>query len=704
MNNKTLLRGLITIPFLLFSCLYAITGWTQDTLQVETLPEVTIHAQLQRTSAKSSVFTPTMSQKSSAQSAVDLLRQLAIPQININLMNNKVTTPTGAGVTLFINYIPASQQDIDGLLTTDVRRVEYLDFPIDPRFQGSEHVIHFIVHKYEYGGYTKLSVNENFLTGLSSNVSLFSKFAYKKMIYDLYVGASNYDLRNIGTSTIGTYSLLDESGNPKSITRKELFDKAHYKQNTYPITFRAFYEADKTQITNTVGFSYSEKPMARYAGTLFYEPTLGSDYQFTRDNPTKHRLITWNGFYFFVLQNGFQLSFSPFASYGKVNDNSLYSNTLPNSTAIENNAEEDQYRYGLTATLNKRLSDGQNILIRGYYGANKSDVSYRGTSPYENEFMSQYGGATLGYNFFNNKWNLNANASLQWEENRINKESIKELYPLFNISAGFSPSSKHSFRTYFHFGANYPGASVKTPNVLQENELMYITGNPDIRLSRQFNFNISYNWIPNNKFSTSLYSQYFGELNLYVPIYEHYKEGKVLLRKYDTDSQYHRVQLGASFNYKLFDGKLQLAASPSVTLFRVLGYYDMSKAPFYFNASATYYLNNFYFQSAYQTKFRTIQGNRAVYYEDRDFWQLQAGWSKNNLNIRLSGNNLFRNDWRTSTEIFDSPLYSEIRYLEGNNFHRRINLSVTYTIGYGKKVQHGNEVGQQYGASSAILK
>lgn len=193
-------------------------------------------------------------------------------------------------------------------------------------------------------------------------------------------------------------------------------------------------------------------------------------------------------------------------------------------------------------------------------------------------------------------------------------------------------------------------------------------------------------------------------MDLYVPIFEHYNNGQALLRRYDTDAQYHRTQIGTSFNYKLLDGKLQLSASPSVTFFRFLGYYDMTKTPFYFNASAIYHFDDFYFQTAYQTKFRTIQGNRAVYYEDRDFWQLQVGWSKNNLNIRLSVNNLFRSDWLTSTETLNSPLYSEIRSLEGNNFHRRLNLSFTYTFGYGKKVRQSNEIGRQYETPSAILK
>lgn len=134
------------------------------------------------------------------------------------------------------------------------------------------------------------------------------------------------------------------------------------------------------------------------------------------------------------------------------------------------------------------------------------------------------------------------------------------------------------------------------------------------------------------------------------------------------------------------------------------GLFNLSRSPFYCNASATYYLGNFYFQAAYQTKSLMIQGNRGTIYKDRDFYQVLAGWSRSNWNIRVSAMNLFRNDWRCSTTLLETPLYTETLSVEGNNFHRRLNLSVTYTFGYGRKVKRGNEVGEQSGAASAIMK
>lgn len=691
----------------IFCAIFAIAAMAQseatDSIKTQELNEVVVEAQMQQTSATSSTYIPNKKQKSSAQNAVDLLQQLAIPQITINLVDNAVTTISGQNVAIYINYLPASSQEIEGLLSADVRRVEYLDFPTDPRFNGSEHVVNFIMQRYEYGGYTKLTINENFLVGLSNRASVYSKFAYKRMCYDLYAGTSNHDNKHGGTSYIGKYTIQDKDGVAQEITRSEIFDNAHFKYNQFPVTFRAVYDSDKTQISNTVGFAFDQSPLAETNGTLSFSPGVSPDYTYTRNEPYTTRWVSWQGSYYFILPRDFQLNINPSANYSHTNYDYTYHSSLSDD-AIENISKENAWQVRGSATLYKILSQKQNVFLRASAGSTRNDVIYSGSTVYDNDFSDTYAGATIGYNFSNRPWNVNADVALQWERNKINSSSVSEIYPVVNVSAAFSPSNHHSLRAFFHLGANYPGASEKTPNVLQVNELLYKTGNPDLKLSRQVNFNFQYNWMPRNNFSAAFYAQYFGEYNLYVPVYSPYQDGQALLKSYVTDGKYHRTSFGLSFNYKLLNNRLQLAAQPSITLYRLTGYYDLSKYPFALNASATYYLNNFYFQASYQTPSRTIQGNRAAYYKDRDFYQLLAGWSKSGWNIRLTAINLFRSDWLGATQTINAPLYSETKLQGGNYFHRRLNLSVTYTFNYGKKVQHGNEVGEQSGASSAIMK
>ena len=66
--------------------------------------------------------------------------------------------------------------------------------------------------------------------------------------------------------------------------------------------------------------------------------------------------------------------------------------------------------------------------------------------------------------------------------------------------------------------------------------------------------------------------------------------------------------------------------------------------------------------------------------------------------------NFLNKGWAGATNAIVSPYYSELQTVIGTSSHPRINFTATYTIGYGKKVQRGNEVGEQSGAASAILK
>lgn len=664
------------------------------------LQAVNVDAANAYTSTDKTVFRPTQRQKNASQTAIDLLRNLALPLISVNLVNDAVMTLGGDPVAIYVNGLPASAEELQGLRPADVRMVEYLDFPTDPRYNGNDHVINFVMQRYEYGGYTKLSVSENALVGLSSRASAYSKFTYKSMIYDLYAGASNHSIRDGGTSRIGTYSLADDV----NVTRDEHSDYSRFRYNQYPVTFRAVYDSDKVQIGNTVAFNFDQSPKAETRGTLSYSPNQGNDYSYTNSQPYTTRHFVCSGAYYFVLPHNCQLSINPRANFGHTDYTYSYSASIPGSETIETSSKENYSVLSAGASIYKGFTEKHSAMANLYGGTNRNEVNYAGASTFSNSFADSYTGLRLGYIYNDRRWRFDANAALQWEKNGINGRYVSEAYPLINVGARFSPSPRHSVNVYLHYGANYPGESIKTTNVLQDNEMMYKTGNPDISLSRQVNFNVQYNWMPCNAFAMASFMQFYGEYGLYVPVFERYDNGHALLRTYSSGQDYNRTQIAVSFNLKLLGGSLQLSAQPSVSIFRYRGCYNMSKAPFSLNSSLTYYLSRFYLQASYQSANRTINGNQGVWYRTRDFYQLQAGWGNANWNIRLSAINMLRGDWLAATSTLSSPLYSETMLQSGTYYHRRLNLSITYTIGYGKKIQRANEVGEQSAAPSAILK
>lgn len=95
-----------------------------------------------------SVYRPTQRQKNASQTATDLLVRMAIPQLNTRLGSSRVTTASGQPVAIYIDYVPASENDLKMMRMSDVKSVEYLEYPSDAIFQGDRYVINFRMIQY----------------------------------------------------------------------------------------------------------------------------------------------------------------------------------------------------------------------------------------------------------------------------------------------------------------------------------------------------------------------------------------------------------------------------------------------------------------------------------------------------------------------------------------------------------------------------
>ena len=673
-----------------------------DTLKTQELNEVVVQAQMQRTSSAKSTYTPTGKQKNAAQNAVDLLRQMAIPQIRINPIDETVTDNVGGSVAIFINFLEASKEEMEGLRTADVRRVEYLEFPTDPRFRGAERVINIIVQEYAYGGYTKLTTNENFLVGLSSRVNIFSKFSYKKMTYDLYAGANNWNNHHIGNNVIGIFSLKDADGKYYQLARTEMLDGSHYKQNEYPITFRATYSSEKIQIRNTVGFTHLSIPVYEQRGTLTYQPGDEHNYTFNKSNPNRNNSLAYQGSFFCSLPNRVSIDISPRFNFSHNNDYLSYFTS--NTPEIIRNARENIYNYRIDAYWQKNIGQKHTAMLGINGGDNINRLRYSGTDSYYDRFHNAFVAGLLGYQLSSMRVRLYADVGIYWSKSDINGLVYTDTYPFLHVNLRYSPNSKNSVSVFMQYANATPGITQKSSDILQDNEYMYITGNPLLKNSRNLMINLGYTWMPCNAFGLNAYSKLNSFFNRQIVTYNSFEDGNALIRDYMNSGNFINGEIGVAANWKLFNGKLQLYANPKQSFYKSSGIYSKSYNPFSVTVQATYYLNSLYFQAYYQSPDKLMFTSSPQIHKDRNFHSLSIGWANSNWNVRMMAANFFNKGWNGADIVTESPLYSEYKENIGTSSHPRINFTATYTFGYGKKVQRGNEVGEQSGAASAILK
>ena len=124
---------------------------TIDTVVGKTLKEIVVEGQSQYVTSEGMVFMPDEKTRKMASNGFSLLDMMAIPGLNVDRVEGTVKTAADNDVSFFIDYQPASTAQMRGLLPEDVRRVEVLDYPADPRFKGEKHVVNFILVKYEHG-------------------------------------------------------------------------------------------------------------------------------------------------------------------------------------------------------------------------------------------------------------------------------------------------------------------------------------------------------------------------------------------------------------------------------------------------------------------------------------------------------------------------------------------------------------------------
>ena len=168
---------------------------------------------------------------------------------------------------------------------------------------------------------------------------------------------------------------------------------------------------------------------------------------------------------------------------------------------------------------------------------------------------------------------------------------------------------------------------------------------------------------------------------------------------------YTRLYAGLSASLRLFNNSLQLQG-------RVFPYYLHDGAPFCennFNFSgflkANYYLNNWNFGFVYQAKQAYSDGfMTGVWTKDKDYYWATIGWGNNSWNITGEFANIFRWNHRQGTSIMHSQFYDISKQIFVQDNHAYVQFSVTYTFGFGKKVERGNEAEQQTGVASGILK
>ncbi|MDE6396850.1 MAG: hypothetical protein K2K84_06240 [Muribaculaceae bacterium] len=681
----------------------ALAQGVQDTTEIHELKEVVIEASNQRINGDVSTYIPAVRQKNAAQNGIVLLSMMSIPQISVDPVTKAVTTTHGQNVSVFIDYVPATSEDLQGLRTRDVKKVEYFLHPSDVRFQGAKYVINFVMQKYEWGGYTKLSADK-WLGVNRTEGTVYSKMSYKRMTFDVFANEVYLTNRHIGQTGVENFRFTDLFGEgPRSVTRVTETKSGRYRNNTNDISIRALYTTDKIQISNRVAYSLTDVPHNDVTNGVTYTDGLFDPTESFTAASSRDWAVRYNGEYYFELSQWAGLNVEASYTYGNNKSNSNYS--VPDQLSITNDADEKVHKIVGYVHLNWNPTKSNQFFSNFGTEHTVNIIDYYGNSPSRQKY--NIGVYFLGQNYqhkFNEKWNVGAGLAWIWERNRISGVNADNNFPQTNINATWSPNDKNQLYFTANYGSMFANASQKSPNMLRQDELMWYKGTPELKDYRYTNALLSYTWLPDNRWQFSA-DGYFGyNKNRLVTLYSPTAPDGTMLRQYFNGGDYFTNYVGVTATGKFFKGKLIGKLRPQYWIRKTTGDYAWNNSYLSCTAQLSYYLDNFYFFGWYMTPFRYQEINSGIVTHSPGRYQLEVGWGKGAWNLSVSAYNFLHTSWEERSETLSSEYYSFDRMTTGTQYHARYSLAVTYTVGYGKKVQRTNETKGAGTAGSAILK
>lgn len=637
---------------------------------------------------------PTKRDKEYAHDGVSILQNMGITELNIDPISNNVSTISGQGVSMFIDGIPATKADIQNIPPENIRKIELLYSPKDPKFNGARVALNYIMVKYETGGYTKLNATQCFIYN-SGDYSVYSKLTHKAMTFDVMASMGYFNSKHDGYQAISKY-IFDKD----EIVRDTKTTSQYTKTLTPNVSFRAQYAGKNTTISNLIGVSVDKAPDTWQKGDVKFNSSLYTPAEFESNNSSDSKGVEWTGQYNFDLQKGYALSISPYLNYYYIKELSNYQ--YGNAPTIINDIKEKALQSRLDINLSKQLGN-QSIggFIRGGY--NNNNVKYAGSTLSGINQEEWWGGIGVNTNlqFGNLYWYMNLWAS--YSNIRINEERYRNVFPHLFTFANYALNQKSSLQFSAEYSIYCGNASMKSPIIIRNNEIDAVRGNPDLKNYGFFSTSLSYYWNPFSNLGLSAYAGVEYRHNPTVAIWEPGQtDGQsYMIKTYINDGDFTNFSLGVSASLRLFNNKLMLQASPSYQYYNLSGKAGHNLNNFSINAYALLYLNRIQLSAYYK-----MGSSRMSIYNTShipQYYYIAAAWSHKNLYIKLSANNIFSKGYKGSEVMQFGEYYNSTRTNFSTSYHPSLTLTVSYFFSYGKKVNRNDEVQSIAGANSAIL-
>lgn len=676
-----------------------------DSIKVKKLDEVVVKGKTQRVIDHGVEYIPEKKVKKAAMDAIRLLELMNIPQLDITPGSTTVKTYSGKDVAMYIDYVEATSEDLKGLRPEDVLRVEVLQYPEDPRFKGQQNVINYIMRKYEWGGYSKLSAWGNTLDSDWGSALLYSKFVNKKWIFDANVSADLSHNDNYSSCRTETFRNIVIDGNRLDAVKRISQSGGDYLRqgNAQSASFRAIRNTHTSQIIHTISFWRQAIPMNRNLSSVSFSEDLimqSSALSKVSEQTLSPRI---SGRYYFEFSKNNSLTASWNFGYGSTRRYSSYK--LGDLEPIVNNNKEKSYEPTAIIQYSKRFSHNNTLRTSLMSFNSIFHTDYAGSYNGLQKLLSSENMLFLEYmQNWKQGLSLFSRVGVSYVIGRVNGvNTLEQWNPRLGMQLQYRINDRNSASIEGWWGNNHPTPASSNTAIVQSNELMWLQGNPELRNTTFMTASGSYNFIPTNQFSLSATAEYTGNLNKTAYEFSVKPGYNGLVRKEINSGDFHQYSGYLSATLRLLGNSLSLRGSGKISRMVVTGIDARAINVITANVQANYFVKGFSLVAYYQTPGKYLSAfNHGIRTRYKSTYGVLLNYSIGDFKAGFQFRNWFNKN-RFYTD-FNSENYSFSGWEWSGNYARNIQLNLSYTLPYGKKVQRGNEISGAESAGSAILK
>lgn len=668
------------------------------------LSEIVVEGRTQRVIKNGVEYTPNKRTRKLATSAASLLQMMAIPQLDINPMSGVIAMTGGRDVKVFIDYQPATSQDLAGLRTEDVMRVEVLQFPEDPRFEGAANVVNFIMQKYEWGGYTKLTADVSAINVINGWGSVYSKYVKDKWTIDANVGASGGRIDRVEEDVTETFRNISVGTRAfDAVERHSYSDGGLYSGNGQWASVRAIYQTATVNIRHTLSFGRSGLPHDDKTSHVVYTDALFPSSDADSRESSVSTMPSVSARYLFILPKNNVVTVNWNMGYSHTTRSLLY--RLGQLDPIANDNRDNTYTPSANIYYTKKL--GHNNTFRAAISTSNSisDTHYSGSydglqrvRTSDNQLLGEYS------QNWSNGLSLFSRAGVTYTLDRVNGvNTLNQWNPLLGVQLQYYINQKHMASASAWWTSGSPAASSANSALVQSNELLWLMGNPDLRGTSNREVSLSYYFIPTNAFSLSVYGKYDDTDRNLVYEYMSLPGYDGLVRRTINSGSRNTWTGDLSATLRLLRNSLVVNGGVSAQRVVLTGIDAQSHNTLIPRIYASYMTGHFAFSANFSSGGTSINSsplNRR--FKNPCNYGVQVTYAVGEFKAQLSSSNWW-NKGRMYTD-YDSEHYSSHGWTWVNGLTAGINLHLSYTFTYGKKVSRDDQLGKASTGNSAILK